>query len=175
MKPCKWSAPIPKYWHSNDDWLVLTDHCHKPGLLAWIYAVGTKLWPYNQCASAEIERYVFPVFKCPLLVSLCPLQPQLSVLGWQKWSSTWSSAVVAPPPQGSAGCFSAHHNWTEWLSFLSAPTSLAIIRRLKYCYRNTQTSLSGPNNHITIHWKSLWILTEALDPYLHDCIACLAD
>ena len=48
--------------------------------------------------------YVFPIFNCPVLVSLCPLQPQLSVLGLQKWNPMWSSVVVAYLPQGPICC-----------------------------------------------------------------------
>lgn len=43
--------------------------------------------------------HVFPVFNCPVLVSLFPLWLQHSVLGRQKWNLTWS-AVVAHPTQG---------------------------------------------------------------------------
>ena len=53
---------------------------------------------------------IFPVFSCPVLVSLCPLQPQLSV-GWPKWIPTWSSAVVAHPTLGLTLC-------AVWYAFL---------------------------------------------------------
>ena len=45
--------------------------------------------------------YVFPVFNCLVLVSLCPLQPQLPVLGW---NPKGCFTVVAQPPQGSTCC-----------------------------------------------------------------------
>lgn len=47
---------------------------------SWIDAGGgAKIWPCHQFASAETA-----VFCCPVWVSLCPLQRQLSVVGWQK-------------------------------------------------------------------------------------------
>ena len=58
-------------------------HRHQPGLLTqgrlapWVFAVAAKFCPYHLYASAEM---FFPVFNCEVLVSLCPLQPQLSVL-----------------------------------------------------------------------------------------------
>lgn len=71
--------------------------CWKRNL--WIHDVGAKFWPYHLYASAEtkIHKTVlsFPAFYCPVLVSLCPLCSQLTVLNWQKWNPKWSSAVEA--------------------------------------------------------------------------------
>ena len=112
-------------WHSSNDWLVLTGpkcakkisptpfpHRHQPGLLKWgtlgpwIHAVAAKLCPYHLYASAEINilqtTLRFSGFQLSTAVgtsvSLCPLQPRLSVLGWQKWNLMGSSTVVAHLP-----------------------------------------------------------------------------
>lgn len=57
--------------------------------------------------------YNFSVFNCPVLVSMCPLQPQIAVLGWQEWNLSWSSAGVAHLPQNSK----------RYLSYLSLSIS----------------------------------------------------
>lgn len=72
------------FWHSRS---VLTAksvprkhsptplrHRHQPGLMLF----ATRFWPYHQ------SRLHFPVFSCSVLVRLCPLQSQLSVL----WNET---------------------------------------------------------------------------------------
>ncbi len=38
---------------------------------------------------------VFPIFYCPILVSLCEYKPLFPVLSWQERHPVWSSAAVA--------------------------------------------------------------------------------
>ncbi len=47
---------------------------------------------------------VFPIFYCPILVSLCELYPPFPVLNWQERHPVWSSAAVAHLLQGSTCC-----------------------------------------------------------------------
>ncbi len=67
-----------------------------------------KFWPYHLNVAAEIETHqtsnVFPIFYCPILVSLCELLPPFPVLSWQERHSVWSSAAVAHLLQGSMCC-----------------------------------------------------------------------
>lgn len=115
-------------WNSSDDWLVLmapkcatpSHHLHQPGHLiqaGWVH--GFMLLVLNSdliCVPQHKSRskragYVFPVCTYPMFVSLYPLQPHLSVLGWQNWNPTWSSALVAHQPQGST----CHAIWAAFL------------------------------------------------------------
>lgn len=74
----------------NHDWLVSPT--------AWtvdIRQVGPKVQTLTlpSAASKELQIYqtrLFQVFICPLPMSLCPLQPQASVLGDRKWRLMWS-------------------------------------------------------------------------------------
>ncbi len=47
---------------------------------------------------------VFPIFYCPILVSLCELQTTFPVLIWQERHPVWSSAAVTHLLQGSTCC-----------------------------------------------------------------------
>ncbi len=47
---------------------------------------------------------VFPIFYCPILVSLCEYKPLFPVLSWQERHPGWSSAAVAHLLQGSKCC-----------------------------------------------------------------------
>ena len=56
-----------------------------------------KFWPCHLRPHHKL-RLIRPGFVFPVLSSLCRLQPQIYVLGWDKYNLT-SSAVVAPPLQ----------------------------------------------------------------------------
>lgn len=50
--------------------------------------------------SSYVKLYTHPgdgflIFNCPDSESLCPLEPQILVLGWLEWNLKWPSAVVA--------------------------------------------------------------------------------
>ncbi len=68
----------------------------------------TKFWLYHLNVAAEIETHqtgnVFPIFYCPILVSLCELYPPCPVLIWQERHPVWFSAAVAHLLQGSTCC-----------------------------------------------------------------------
>lgn len=51
--------------------------------------------------NTNLKNGFFPVFNCPVWVTLCPLLPHIPVHDWQEQNSMWSPAVVAHLPQGS--------------------------------------------------------------------------
>lgn len=60
--------------------------------------------PYHSSVAAEIDNHQiqhFQTFYYPILLSLCELKAQFSVLSLREWHSMWSSAAVAHLPQGS--------------------------------------------------------------------------
>lgn len=90
-----------------------------------VYLLLTKWFAFSVENPDSATRLRFPVCNCPLSVSLCPLQPLVSVLGEEV---NVVSAVVDHPPQGST-CRSSRDaslltTVVIWLSvvFLSAPT-----------------------------------------------------
>ena len=62
---------------------------------------------------------VFPVFYCPILVSLCDLWP----LRWQDWHPVWSSAALSP----SALRYHVLLLFFVTVAFVSSRTSLGIL------------------------------------------------
>lgn len=96
-------------WHSNDNWLILTGlkGSKKTFPTPPACTVDSKVGSTWRCCCQILtqpsvllrnrdssDQTVFPVFNCPVVVSLCPLQRQLSVLGWQKWNPRWFPTVV---------------------------------------------------------------------------------
>ena len=167
-----------------------------------------RLWPrntVNRCLSRNPDSSDEAMYfqSSTALVSVCLLQPQSSVLGWQEWDSLWSSAVVASSFDSIClRIFSARHSYDFiWVTvaFLSAPASLAILLwpltstspflaaeltlwmfftsywmkckdrsvwRFQEIrdFRNTQTSRTGTNNHVTLcHWDHIFILVFIFD------------
>ncbi len=59
----------------------------------------------SECRSRSRDPgNIFPIFYCPILVSLCELYPPYPVLSWQEQHQVWSSAAVAHLLQGSMCC-----------------------------------------------------------------------
>lgn len=54
------------------------------------------LWPWAETKIDQnrLQLTIISVFSCPVLVSLTSQQFQPSILGWQEWKLTWSSAFV---------------------------------------------------------------------------------
>lgn len=64
----------------------LTAHsCREYSLLPLPKDVLSGNWPQQK------SRVIRPGYIFPILVCLCPLHPQLSVLGWHEWNPMWSS------------------------------------------------------------------------------------
>ncbi len=86
---------------------------------------------------------VFPIFYCPILVSLCELYPPFPVLSWQECYPVWSSAAVAHLLQGSTCCATWVVIWVS-VAFLSSLTSLPILLwPLNKLFSSTQLPLTG--------------------------------
>ncbi len=94
-------------------------------------------WSKKKKLSSECRsRNVFPIFYCPVLVSLCELYPPFPVLSWQERHPVWSSAVVVHLLQGSTCCvfrdgilYTLVERVVIWVTvvFLSSLTSLSIL------------------------------------------------
>lgn len=128
----------------------------------------------------------FTVFICPVLVNLCPLQPQRSVLVWQEWNQMWFSTVVAHPPQTSTCrtrfCPPQLVIWVTvvFLSALSSLTSKPQTRHFCSFFGTVLIQSETLLSHTPSRSKSLrssflflflmWTLTEAPDVYLPDCM-----
>ena len=124
-------------------------------------------------------RDILLVFDHPVLVSLCPLKPQISVLGWQEWNLMWSLAVVVKRCQGSM-CWSF---WDAFLlntlvesgylsfcnisvssnqfdhsplsSLIKTPETLEWKSQENSSFRNTQTTLSHTNVHVKVKFTEI--------------------
>ncbi len=146
-----------RLWCLNDAQLVLKGpkcakkifptplHHHQPEPLRQsrmdpcFHDLYTKFWPYHLNVTVEIEihqtRQCFPIFYCPILVSLCELLPLFSVLSWPERHPVWSSAAVAHLLQGSMCCAEMVFckSWLKllifWVTvdFLSSLSSLSIL------------------------------------------------
>lgn len=66
--------------------------------------------------------YAFQVFNPSVLVILCPLQPQLSFLGWQKWTWRWIYCCSSSTSRFNVfcilRCFPSQSICTDWISEL---------------------------------------------------------
>ena len=114
------------------------------------------------CQDSSGQATFFQSSNCPLLVSLCPLEPQLSVLEWLTWKPTLSSTtVVAHPPQGSKCCIfvDAFLLFRPFTLFLVEAT-LAVITALSLLGYN-ETSFAHPDLGIFCH-SSLQILSGSV-------------
>lgn len=79
-------------------------HIHAASLDCWIHGADAKFdRTINQCASTDIHtnqtELCFAVLSCPVLVTPCPLLPQVSALGRREWNLTCSSTVGAHSPR----------------------------------------------------------------------------
>lgn len=79
---------------------------------------------YDSYAGADKDwkksRWLFPLFSCPVLMSLCPLQPDIIVvLGWQEWKLLWPRChTVCCVGRCMILCLALlEHDWvTAWIS-----------------------------------------------------------
>ena len=96
----------PVWYHAG------SSHLKMGTLWAWRDAHGERQYSNSHptiCMPQQKLRFIWPGYIFPVLVNLCPLRPQFSVL-----------CCCSPPASRFElcilRCFSAHHNCTEWLS-----------------------------------------------------------
>lgn len=61
-------------------------------------------WVFHSTQADILIFWFFPVFSCPVWVSLCSLMTPTPVLDWQEWNLMWSSAIVVHSLQDLLWC-----------------------------------------------------------------------
>ncbi len=80
-------------------------HCSHKGMDMVCNNTAKILTLSSECCSRNRDSSdVFPIFYCPVLVSLCELYPPCAVLIWQERHPVWSSAAGVHLLQGSTCC-----------------------------------------------------------------------
>lgn len=81
-------TPAAAAWNADTRQIGFMDSCYVKCQILTLFFVclsGKENW--------SDQATFLSTLHCPVLVSLCPLQPQIPVPGWQKWNLMWSSAV----------------------------------------------------------------------------------